>query len=97
MRSKGQEPCYATTLRTGYSIVEVEVKMGVDTGHFLVVEMEDIGNYAIIKHASWWMENLDNIIEWFDETGIAPRYKHEGMVLTFECKEDLALFVLRWA
>ena len=77
--------------------MEVEVKMGVDTGHFLVGEMEDIGNYAIIKHASWWMNNGDDIIEWLDDTGIGARYKHEGMVLTFECKEDLVMFILRWA
>ncbi len=72
------------------------VTLGADAGHFLTGEMEGIGNYAIIKHASWWVDNADDIVEWLDETGISTRYKHEGMVLTFECKEDLAMFVLRW-
>jgi hypothetical protein len=72
------------------------VTLGADAGHFLTGELEGIGNYAIIKHASWWVDNVDDIVEWLDETGISTRYKHEGMVLTFECKEDLAMFVLRW-
>lgn len=75
----------------------MEVTLGANAGHFLTGEMEGIGNYAIIKHASWWVDNVDGIVEWLDETGIGARYKHEGMVLTFECKEDLAMFVLRWA
>ena len=74
-----------------------EVTLGDSAGHFLVGEMEGIGNYAIIKHATWWVDNVDSIVEWLDETGIGARYKHEGMVLTFECKEDLAMFILRWA
>jgi len=72
------------------------VTLGNDAGNFLVGDLEGIGNYAIIKKATWWMENVDSIAEWLDDTGIAARYKHEGMVLTFECKEDLAMFVLRW-
>ena len=73
------------------------VTLGDTAGHFLVGELEGIGPYAIIRNATWWVENVDSISEWLDETGIGTRYKHEGMVLTFECKEDLAMFVLRWA
>lgn len=73
-----------------------EVTLGDNAGHFLIGEIEGIGNYAIIKNASWWIDNIEEIDSWLDETGIATRYKHEGMVLTFECKEDLAMFVLRW-
>lgn len=78
-------------------MASVEVTMGDNYGHFIAGSAKGIGNYAIIKSASWWLENLDDIIEWFDEYGIAPRYKHEGMVLTFEDREDLALFLLRWS
>lgn len=72
------------------------VTLGDTVGHFVVGNVDGIGNYAIIKNASWWIENLDPIIEWLEASGIAARYKHEGMVLTFEEKEDLALFLLRW-
>ena len=75
----------------------MEVKLGEQAGHFLVGELEDIGHYAIIKSASWWIKNVEEIDSWLEESGIATRYKHEGMVLTFECKEDLAMFLLRWA
>ena len=74
-----------------------EVTLGDTAGHFLVGELEGIGHYAIIRNATWWVENVDSIGEWLEDTGISTRYKHEGMVLTFECKEDLAMFVLRWA
>ena len=74
-----------------------EVTLGDKAGHFLVGEMEGIGHYAIIKNASWWINNVEEIDSWLDKTSIATRYKHEGMALTFECKEDLAMFVLRWA
>ena len=74
-----------------------EVTLGDNAGHFLTGELEDIGNYAIIKSAGWWMNNVDDIVEWLEDTGIGASYKHEGMVLTFECKEDLAMFILRWA
>ncbi len=72
------------------------VTLGDNAGHFLTGDLEGIGNYAIIKSAGWWVENVDAIVEWLDDTGIGARYKHEGMVLTFECKEDLAMFILRW-
>ncbi len=74
-----------------------EVTLGDNAGHFLVGDMEGIGPYAIIKHATWWVNNVDAILEWLDDTGIGTRFKHEGMVLTFECKEDLAMFIMRWA
>jgi hypothetical protein len=74
-----------------------EVTLGDNAGHFLTGELEGIGNYAIIKSAGWWMNNVDDIADWLEDTGIGARYKHEGMVLTFECKEDLAMFILRWA
>ena len=74
-----------------------EVTLGDAAGHFLVGELEGIGNYAIIKNATWWIENVEEISSWLEESDIATRYKHEGMVLTFECKEDLAMFILRWA
>ncbi len=74
-----------------------EVTLGDNAGHFLVGEMEGVGPYAIIKHATWWVNNVDAILEWLDDTGIGTRFKHEGMVLTFECKEDLAMFIMRWA
>ncbi len=73
------------------------VTLGDNAGHFLIGDMEGIGSYAIIKSASWWIDNVEEIDSWLDETGISTRYKHEGMVLTFECKEDLAMFLLRWA
>ena len=73
-----------------------EVTLGDKAGHFLVGELEDIGNYAIITNATWWLNNIFEIESWLEESGIATRYKHEGMVLTFECKEDLAMFLLRW-
>ncbi len=78
----------------------VPVTLGDPAGHFLVGEMEGIGsytNYAIIRNATWWMGNVEEIDSWLEESGIAARYKHSGMVLTFECKEDLAMFLLRWA
>ncbi len=74
-----------------------EVTLGDAAGHFLVGELEGIGNYAIIRNATWWVNNVDSIVDWLQHTGISARYKHEGMVLTFECKEDLAMFLLRWA
>lgn len=74
-----------------------EVTLGDAAGHFLTGELEGIGPYAIIRNATWWVKNVDSICEWLEESGISTRYKHEGMVLTFECKEDLALFLLRWA
>lgn len=74
-----------------------EVTLGDTAGHFLVGELEGIGPYAIIRSATWWVNNVEDIDEWLEESGIATRYKHEGMVLTFECKEDLAMFLLRWA
>ena len=72
------------------------VTLGDNARHFLTGDLEGIGNYAIIKSASWWVNNVEEIDSWLDKTSIATRYKHEGMVLTFECKEDLAMFVLRW-
>ncbi len=74
-----------------------EVRLGDLAGNFLVGELEGVGNYAIIKSASWWIRNVEEIDSWLEESGIAARYKHQGMVLTFECKEDLAMFLLRWA
>lgn len=73
------------------------VTLGDTAGHFVVGDVEGIGPYAIIKNATWWLDNIDDIDEWLEESGIATRYKHEGMVLTFECKEDLVMFLLRWA
>jgi hypothetical protein len=73
-----------------------EVTLGDNAGHFLVGDMEGVGPYAIIKSASWWLDNVQHIVEWLDDTGIGARFKHEGMVLTFECKEDLAMFIMRW-
>lgn len=73
------------------------VTLGDNAGHFVVGELEGIGNYAIIKNATWWINNVEDITNWLDESGISARYKHEGMVLTFADKEDLAMFVLRWA
>ena len=72
------------------------VTLGEKYGHFVASADEEIGNYAIITNATWWINNLDPIVDWLEESGIAARYKHEGMVLTFEDKEDLALFLLRW-
>jgi len=73
------------------------VTLGDTAGHFLVGELEGIGPYAIIRNATWWVNNVDLIVEWLEDSGIAARYKHEGMVLTFDEKEDLALFLLRWS
>lgn len=72
------------------------VTLGEKYGHFVASSDEEIGNYAIITNATWWIDNVDSIVEWLDDSGIGARYKHEGMVLTFECKEDLSLFLLRW-
>ena len=73
------------------------VTLGDNAGHFVAGSTDGIGNYAIIKNASWWIENVDAIIEWLDASGIGARYKHQGMVLTFESKDDLAMFLVRWA
>lgn len=75
----------------------VEVKLGDSYKYFVAGSAEGIGNYAIIRNATWWIKNVEEIDSWLEESGIATRYKHEGMVLTFECKEDLAMFLLRWA
>ena len=74
----------------------MEVKLGEQAGHFLIGELEDIGNYAIIRNATWWINNVEEIDTWLDEMSMRTRYRHEGMVLTFEDREDLALFLLRW-
>lgn len=75
----------------------VEVTLGDSYKYFVAGSDEGIGNYAIIRNATWWINNVEEIETWLEESGIATRYKHEGMVLTFECKEDLAMFLLRWA
>lgn len=73
------------------------VTFGDNKGNFVSGVLSGVGYYAIIRNATWWVENVDSIYEWLEESGIDTRYKHEGMVLTFECKEDLAMFLLRWA
>lgn len=73
-----------------------EVKLGQRYGNFVVSCDPDIGNHIIITNASWWINTVSEIDAWLDDTGIAPRYRHEGMVLTFDREEDLALFLLRW-
>ncbi len=78
-------------------MASVEVTLGDNYGHFVAGSTEGIGNYAIIRNATWWMDNVAEIDAWLDEMGIRTRYKHEGMVLTFEDREDLALFLLRWS
>jgi hypothetical protein len=74
-----------------------EISFGEKYGHFVASADDQIGNYAIITNASWWVDNVNSIVEWLQESGISTRYKHEGMVLTFDDKEDLALFLLRWS
>lgn len=71
--------------------------MASNQGHFVAGFTEGPGNYAIIKSATWWMDNVAEIDDWLDEMNIRTRYKHEGLVLTFEKHEDLALFLLRWS
>lgn len=78
-------------------MASVEVTMGDNYGHFVAGSDPLIGNYAIIKSASWWLDNVVEIDAWLDEMSIRTRYKHEGMVITFEDREDLALFLLRWS
>ena len=51
---------------------------------------------AVIKDYKWWIRNVNKIDKWLDDAGIKTRYIHEGRLLIFECKEDLAMFVLRW-
>lgn len=75
----------------------VEVTLGDNYKHFVAGSSEGIGNYAIIRNATWWIDNVEQIDNWLDEMGMRTRYKHEGMVLTFEHSEDLALFLLRWS
>jgi hypothetical protein len=72
------------------------VSLGEKYGKFLTGSLSNDDNYAIITDAFWWMNTVEEITNWLEETQIATRYKHEGMVLTFECKEDLAMFLLRW-
>lgn len=77
--------------------VVAEINLGQRHGNFVVSSDPEIGNYAIITDATWWINTVDEIDQWLDDTGIAPHYRHEGMVLTFSNEEDLALFVLRWS
>ncbi len=73
------------------------VNLGEKYGKFLIGSLNDNDNYAIITDAFWWIDNVENITNWLEDSGIVTRYKHEGMVLTFDEKEDLALFLLRWS
>ena len=72
------------------------VTLGEKYGKFLIGSLSNNDNYAIITDAFWWINNVEDITNWLEESGISARYKHEGMVLTFDDKEDLALFLLRW-
>ena len=74
-----------------------EVRLGDKYGKFLTGSLSDNDNYAIITDAFWWINNVESITNWLEDSGIVARYKHEGMVLTFEDREDLALFLLRWS
>lgn len=74
-----------------------EVTLGDSRGRFVVGHFDDIGHYAIIKDYRWWNDNVDEIDDWLDHSGLRTGFRHEGMVLTFESQEDMALFLLRWA
>jgi hypothetical protein len=73
------------------------VSLGEKYGKFLTGSLSNDDNYAIITDAFWWTNTVEEITDWLEDSGIVARYKHEGMVLTFEDREDLALFLLRWS
>jgi hypothetical protein len=73
------------------------VSLGENIGRFVVGQLDDHGHYVIIRDYRWWLENIDQIDEWLDSSGLRPGFKHEGMVLSFDNPTDLSLFILRWS
>jgi hypothetical protein len=61
-------------------------------GNFTV----DNAHVVVIKDHRLWVKNIDQIDQWLDDTHIRIGFRAEGMVLKFENKADMSLFLLTW-
>ena len=80
---------------------------GVLTRNGLMVdkfERRFVGGYSplsgqqilMIADYMWWADNEDSILAWMDDNLPRGADHQQGMILTFDTKQDLMLFLLRW-
>ena len=57
-------------------------------------DITDGERIVVLTDIKFWVENLNELIEWCDNT---PNAQSNGMTVTFNTDEALMLFVLRWS
>ena len=50
----------------------------------------------MIADYKWWTNNENEILMWMEEHLPRGRDHQQGMILSFDGKEDLTWFLLRW-
>ena len=51
----------------------------------------------MIADYKWWADNETSILEWMDDNLSRGRDHQTGMILSFDSKEELTWFLLRWS
>lgn len=65
--------------------------------HRFIIASTDITDgerIVVLTDMQFWVENLNDLIEWCDNT---PGATNEGMTVVFNTDESLMMFVLRWS
>lgn len=52
------------------------------------------GPHVIIADVKYWLDNKTQVVDWLDTSGISWRL--QGVVITFNTKQDQLLFKLAW-
>ncbi len=52
------------------------------------------GPHVIIADVNYWLDNRARLVDWLDKSGISWRL--QGVVITFNTKQDQLLFKLAW-
>lgn len=57
-------------------------------------DITDGERIVVMTDIAFWLENIDDLTEWCNNT---PGAKTEGMTVLFDTDEALTMFVLRWS
>ena len=57
-------------------------------------EITDGERIVVLTDTKFWVENLNELIEWCDNT---PDAQANGLTVTFNTDQALMMFVLRWS
>ena len=57
-------------------------------------DITDGERIVVLTDMSFWVENLNDLIEWCNTT---PGATNEGMTVVFDTDASLMMFVLRWS